>query len=80
MKKQSHILITVFIVLFLGLSSCTISNTPLVPTQTASPPTDTPTKLPPSPVPTPTLPAVCQSLESQETPSDLSGEEVVSKM
>jgi len=31
-------------------------------------------------VPTPTLPAVCQSLELQETPSDLSGEEVISNM
>ncbi|HSG43711.1 MAG TPA: nuclear transport factor 2 family protein [Anaerolineales bacterium] len=77
MKNQLHNLIIISIVLLLGLSSCATSATPLAPSQTVSPPTNTPKQLPPSPVPMPTLPAVCQSLESHETLSDLSGEEVV---
>ena len=71
MKNQLNNLIIASIVLFLGVSSCT---TPA----TSSPPTQiTP---PPSPVPISTLPAVCQSLQSLETPSNLSGEEVITNM
>jgi hypothetical protein len=70
-------LMIVFFVLVIGLSSCA---TPLPSTQTATlpQPTNTPTPLPPTQ--TPTLPPVCQSLESKETPSELSGKEVVSEM
>ena len=71
MKNKLHNLIIASIVLLLGLSSCAAPTTSFLPTQTAPPP---------SPVPTPTLPAVCQSLKSLETPSDLSGEEVITKM
>ena len=56
-----------FVFLVIGLGSCATPPTPLPPT--LIPPTLTPT-----------LPPVCQSLESQEVPSNLSEREVVSEM
>jgi hypothetical protein len=82
MNTQKPLLYTfAFTMTILLLSGCAASATtstsiPLPPSQTATPPLPT---QPPS-TPTATLPPVCQSLESQETSSDLSGREVVSAM
>ncbi len=54
------------------------TSTPIPPTESATlpPPTGTPASLPP----TPTLPPVCQNLEAGDTPSDLSGRDLVTEM
>jgi ketosteroid isomerase-like protein len=75
--KNPLIVIFIFVI---GLSGCATPVTPLPSTQTATLPTPTHTPTPIPPTQTPTLPPVCQSLKSQETPSDLSGREVVSEM
>jgi len=78
-----------YLVLAIGLVSCTTQTTHLPPLQsvipnqptnspTLNPPTLTPTSFPPTL--TPTLPPICQSPGTQDSMSDLSAEDVVSGM
>jgi hypothetical protein len=61
----------VFLVMVIGVIGCTPRATTPQPTETAAPLLPLNTSAPPTPTMEPTLPPVCQSLETQDTPSEL---------